>query len=513
MEPCGESPLSAEQKDRLRAENLARLERDLWEGRLVYESSPRVADVQFSNFCNMSCTMCYDGQNPPLKKLPPELLERFAKAVFPAASVLVPFVGSEPLIVTWDLVRETARRYGLELDLITNAQFLDEAKFRELEPFVSSITFSIDSHMPDVYASIRLRSRPDRVFANLPVAARLCREHGIEAQANVVYMVENAPFLDDTVAYLADQGVTTVRLLQYIRLPHISPERDFSNATLHLSEQWRDWMNERIRRVAEQKGIRVLFDFAEKREFDYRPKDLTLRPDRKVSPIFERLVRYYPGYCWQSVDRVKIHADGRVYPCCVGTGDDLVLGDLNEKPFEQIWNGPEAQDLRRGMMTGDVPDFCRSCSFHTSWIAPEQPHLPIEDWFFERVDPRVPRVAPEGRVIEIESPAHMARVQDPPTFRWKRPDGEFSRFAIAMGPGGEWNDENVAFLVPGDRAEFTPDKESWEKLRPNLGWWWCLFAIGRHGQRSLRSRTVRCLIRRKDLPRVEGSRLFGRGGG
>lgn len=71
--------------------------------RLVFASMPRVVDMQLSNFCNMSCTMCYDGDNPPLEELDTALVERFAAEVLPTASVVVPFAGSEPLILTWDL--------------------------------------------------------------------------------------------------------------------------------------------------------------------------------------------------------------------------------------------------------------------------------------------------------------------------------------------------------------------------------------------------------------------------
>jgi radical SAM protein with 4Fe4S-binding SPASM domain len=59
---------------------------------------------------------------------------------------------------------------------------------------------------------------------------------------------------------------------------------------------------------------------------------------------------------------VKVQADGNVYPCCMGGGDQLVLGNLNQKSFEEIWNGPESQDLRRGMLTQDLPSLAAAAA-------------------------------------------------------------------------------------------------------------------------------------------------------
>src|SRR5262245_22568128 len=136
-------------------------EQDFWTGRLEFSSRPLLLHLQLSNFCNMSCIMCWDGNDAPLRKMPDTVLERLEREALPHAVAIEPFVGSEPLIVTWDLALALARRHGLQLDLVTNVQFLDEKKFAELEPHVSYIRFSVDSHIREVYEKIRVRSRPD----------------------------------------------------------------------------------------------------------------------------------------------------------------------------------------------------------------------------------------------------------------------------------------------------------------------------------------------------------------
>ncbi len=498
--------LSREEKERLLADNRAKVEADLWEARLEFASRPRVVDMQLSNFCNMSCTMCYDGVNPPLQKMPEEEVRRFAAEVFPTASVLVPFSGSEPLIVTWDLTRELAERYGIEIDLITNVQYLDEAKFAEIEPLVSTVTFSIDSHIPDVYERIRLKSKPDKVFRNLPIAAKLCREHGIEPQANIVFLTENAPYMDETVAYLADAGVATIRLLQYEQLPDLPPERRFSDAMQHFSPEWIEWMKGRIRDVAKEKKVRVIFDFFEKKELaDHLPKDLKWRDDPKPPPMIERLMTFFPGYCWQSLDRIKLMANGNAYPCCKGDGDELRLGNVFEQGFDAVWNGPEAQDLRRGMLTDDLPRLCRDCSFHTAWIPEEQEHMPFHDWARDEGGVGLPSEA--SGALEVVEPAHMLRTEDAPLIRWKKPAGKVDRYVLAFGVGGEFHPDNRTWTIPGDAEEFRVPAGDWAALRSNLGWWWSLWAVD-DGAGTASLSSARCLIRHDPIPRVAESNLY-----
>ena len=107
--------------------NRALLNAELLDKRLAFESRPYEAHVQFSNFCNMSCIMCWDGSNPPLVRMSPELLQKFGDEVGRDLSVITPYDGSEPTAVGWDEIVAFADRYAIELALTTNAQLFDEA--------------------------------------------------------------------------------------------------------------------------------------------------------------------------------------------------------------------------------------------------------------------------------------------------------------------------------------------------------------------------------------------------
>jgi radical SAM protein with 4Fe4S-binding SPASM domain len=496
------------EKRRLEDENRARLEADLWNGSLSFASRPRIVDVQFSNFCNMACIMCYPYGNPPLQKLPEPVLEKLARDVFPIASVLIPFAGSEPLILTWDLTRRLAQLFGLELDIVTNVQFLDERKFAELEPLVTSIRVSIDSHLRDVYEKIRLKSKPDQVFANLATAARLCAEHQIEVQTNIVFMAENASHIDDTIRALADLGIPTFHVLQY----HYSdPAGAASDPYLRLPPAEIDAIFARIRAAAREKRVRVVLDLHAKETLDHRPAGLRFRENPKNDPWIEVLRRHFPGYCLQSVNRIKVNADGAVYPCCVADRDQLKLGDLRERDFESIWNGLEAQDLRRAMVTQDLPALCRDCTFTSGWVLPPQDALPFvdRDATARFGVARGEAVVVDGS-IELVAPAHVARATEPPTLRWTCAGPSPARWRVALALGGEPRPSDPDFEeLAGDARSFTLPAPAWRDLRPNMGAWWTVFALDNAPRRVRRAARIRCVVRHEPIARVAGSTLYG----
>lgn len=63
-----------------------------------------------------------------------------------------------------------------------------------------------------------------------------------------------------------------------------------------------------------------------------------------------------------------VSADGAVRPCCwLKWG----VGNLNEGSFEEIWNGPEMQELRAAVISGRVnPQFCANagCPYDTQQV-------------------------------------------------------------------------------------------------------------------------------------------------
>jgi glutamate-1-semialdehyde 2,1-aminomutase len=497
--------ISAEKRLQIEKENRALLEQDLLGKSLVFASRPYEAYIQYSNFCNMSCIMCHDGSNPPLRKMSPEILKKVGEQVAPSLSVVIPHGGSEPLIVAWDETRGMAEQYGFELDLTTNVQFLDEKKFDELKDITQTLFFSFDSHIPELFEKIRVGGKPEQVFANLPIAARLAGEHGVECLANVVFMTENAATLPETVAYLADIGVPTVNVLQMI---DVNGRSGMLDPLIHFSADYVESIKQRCIRVANENHIRLIWNAGGWERHDFRQQKVAPKPRKDWNVRWEKRMKHYvPGYCLNVWNRLQIMVDGAVTPCCYAVDGDLVLGQLDKQDFDSVWNGPNARDLRRGHMTWDHPSLCKTCRF-TDKLPPET-YLPFVEDVLESIDHRRENVDP---TLIVRGPAHMTRQAEAPSIQIDKPAHEVDSFLLALSLGGEDGQIEVCPLEPAAEAdgviEFAVPVDVWERLRSNLGYWWALFAIcAQEPDRVLRSAEIRCLVRHEDIARLEESTL------
>jgi len=486
------------EKEEIFRANRSRLERDLARLDFSFHSRPLKVDLQLSNFCNMSCAMCYAGDNPPLEKMSPLVIRKVATEILPTASVLVPFIGSEPLVLTWDTARSLAREFLLELEIDTNVQYLDEQRFFEIEPFVSTIVFSIDTHIPEIYDKIRLRANREKVFRNLKLAARLCREHGIEVIVNSVLLTLNGPHLHETVAFMAAEGVPTVRVVPY--LPVMEHRRDL-DPTLNFTPDQILGIKEKCISEAKRNAIRLLWDVGGYEAFDFRPEKSGRHGKHADGLWMTRFRRYLPGFCTQSVYRVSVHANGDTYPCCVAGGDALILGNLERSDFPTIWNGPASRDLRRAMLTSDVPKFCKHCGFHTKRVSPAA-DLPFVKRLVDRVGPVPPQ--PNLRIL---GPEYLARRRRPLTIRWEPPPQAVDRYVIALAIGGEGEHLEV-FSLPPNRNKFRIPWQFWETMKANYAYWWTVWGINESNPAlSIRPPEMRCLIRHESIRRLRESTL------
>ena len=501
---------------------------DLLNQRTHFASGPYEAHIQYSNFCNMSCIMCWDGRNPPTKKTSAELIKLVDDQIAPHLSVITPYSGSEPLVLSWDETRHTATTTSTLLCITTNCQYLDEARFDELKDITETLLLSIDSHIPEIFGIIRPGGNVEKVFKNLESTARLSKQHGVECIVNIVLMTYNAPHLDQTIEYLGDLGIESVNIIQMLDVNGRSRHFD---ALLHFSQEYVDWIKKRCVEMTEKKKMRLIWSVAGCTHYDFRPTTRVQPMARKSwnDAWDRRMRRMFPGFCKMAMNRLRVDGEGDVAPCCYAIQGELSLGNLNEKPFEEIWNGNESQDLRRGMLCGDVPAHCSSCRYIDP-IGPQQglsffdtvdQQLRVE---FRNVDAAVLKSAdgseandkevelPIATSLKILGPNHAERLETAPELLIADPLQEISEFRLVLSLAGESDELHSMTIQPtareGNILRFAVTDDVWQKLRTNVGYWWNIWAIPTDASMPiLRSKKSPCFIRHLNLVRIEGSKL------
>ena len=487
-------------RERVERDALRERERALLANELALGPGPYEAHVGFSNVCNMSCIMCWDGANPPPRKMSPELLQVLADQVAPSLSVITPYNGSEPLIVSWDETRRLCERHGVQLVVTTNAQFLDARHFAQLRDITETLYISIDSHAPEVFGKIRPGCRPAGVYENLRAAAPAARAHGLECIVNVVFMVENGPLLPDTMDFLADAGVEAVNVLQML---DTNGRSGLSNPLIHFSPKYVTELKQRCVAVAERRGMRLVWNVGGVEDHDFRARATPPSPRKAAYDHWDwRMRNHLPGYCRHAYDRLRIDTEGGVAPCPFTTDGELELGNLTEKPLDEMWNGARMRDLRRAHYTWDYPTICKSCRYKDP--PPPRRHLPFV-WDFLAAH-ALPGDDLDCSVTSL-APDHMTRATEPPVLSFARPRPEIDRLFMILALGGETAEFKVCDLDrdagEGEAMDFAIPPGIWDALRPNVGWWWAVIGYSSKDPTIVvRSTEIRCVIRHQPMPRI-----------
>lgn len=338
-------------------QNAMKVAEDIFAGRTVWTGRPFHVEISTNNACNLSCVMC---ERPDLSYISGQKLDEVAEGFLPAASVITPSATSEPAMGDFDRILDYCERFDLRLNLITNGNLITDRHIDRLRGRIFKVDFSIDSHIPSVYEDIRRGGRYDRMLAGLRRLVALSREEGFVMTLVVVLMKQNLSTLDGTVTFARDEGIHRLRVQKM--LPFFTDPHRFHVDEHYTPREVRHYLDRAVA-AAKRERIDLTLDL-DPREH-YHSEDA---PEPAVTPptvahaFFETLQERNQGFCFQLSSYVRILPNGNVYPCCRGWDDHLLMGNVFEQSFEEIWNGPEYRRLREEFLTGELREGCRNCT-------------------------------------------------------------------------------------------------------------------------------------------------------
>ena len=332
----------------------------------VAELSPRVVFIEVTNRCNLLCETCPRTyfQREPLKSL--SLKEFIAVAEqFPHMQrVLLHGIG-EPLLNRQlpEIIRYLKGR-NVEVIINSNGTLLTpEWQKNLIESALDQYRCSIDGATDETYARIRGAALLPKLKKGLEGLVKTKERLGAITPHISIWCVatrENLQELPDLLRLAASLGVPEVYMQRMVFFAK-SPDQQYGMARDDLAIFGKDDVEERIieecTKLSSELGINFLASggrdpinsLAAARPADFAPWQACMRP-------------------WTTA---YVTANGNCLPCCISpfaTNDyeSLILGNLFERPFHEIWNEPLYQKFRTDLLSDHPNQACASCGVYWS---------------------------------------------------------------------------------------------------------------------------------------------------
>ena len=288
---------------------------------------PYILQIEPSNTCNLSCELCPVGLETLVRPPRHMSLKEFQRIIDDLEDYLL-------LLVLWDWGEPFMNpdlpemiQYAVERDIRTvtrtNGHFLLNAGYTEriLQSGLSSLIVAVDSLEQEQYELFKKRGKLSRVLQGLELAVDLKAKTGSRTIINMRTVVtrNNEHEIEKLRTYAGQLGADhySVKTLN----PSVNPDdQDESLVPKNPAYQ----------------------------RFQYEPG--TLRRIRANAP------------CRRVWTMSNIFSNGDVVPCCYDFSASMSVGNVNEKPLSEIWNGPTYRTLRSRIHTMQQElELCRAC--------------------------------------------------------------------------------------------------------------------------------------------------------
>jgi radical SAM protein with 4Fe4S-binding SPASM domain len=332
----------------------------------VIETGPRVVFIEVTNRCNLLCETCprtyFDRE--PLKSL--SLAEFIAIAEqFPLMQRACLHGIGEPLLNRElpQIIRYLKDR-NVEVIINSNGTLLNEGWQRELVlSGLDQYRCSIDGATDETYARIRGANLLPRLKKGLEGLVKTKTRLGVDTPEISIWCVatrENLRGLPELLRLAHKSGVSEVYLQRMVYFAG-EPAGQYGMARHDLAIFGADDYEETIiaECVAQSAELGIRFMAAGAR-------------DPESSLAAARPANFTPWKaCMRPWTTAYVTANGNCLPCCISPFtisdyESLILGNLFEQSFDEIWNNDLYQAFRANLLSDHPNPSCASCGVYWS---------------------------------------------------------------------------------------------------------------------------------------------------
>ena len=331
------------------------------------ELSPRVVFIEVTNRCNLLCQTCPRTffNREPLKSLTLKEFIAIAEQFPHMQRALLHGIGEPLLNRELPEIIGYLKRRNVEVIINSNGTLLSpEWQERLVNSRLDEYRCSIDGAKDETYARIRGANLLPKLTKGLEELVQTKERLGFATPRISIWCVatrENLEELPDLVRLAARLGVPEVylqRMVYFARNPdeQYGMARD-EKAIFGKFEDYQEKVIEDCTLLSKALGVDFrasgardpLNSLAAARPADFAPWQACLRP-------------------WTTA---YVTANGNCLPCCISpfaTNDyeSLILGNLFERPFADIWNDPLYQKFRADLLSDHPNQACSSCGVYWS---------------------------------------------------------------------------------------------------------------------------------------------------
>ena len=299
-----------------------------WTGKATQWGLPMTISIEPTTACNLRCPECPSGLRAfsrPIGNLKQDFFRKTIDELHKQLIYLIFYFQGEPYINPGflDMVKY-AKDKGIYTITSTNGHFLNDANAKKtIESGLDRIIISVDGTTQETYENYRKEGNLESVL----------------------------------------QGARNI----------VKWKKEMNSATPHTIFQFlvvkpNEHQIDEIYKIAEEIGIdEVKLKTAQVYEYE-QGNDLI--------PTIEKYSRYKKNtdgtysvknkllnHCWKLWHACVITWDGLVVPCCFDKDAQHRLGDMKDKPFQEIWQGEDYDKFRKQLLKGrDQIDICKNCT-------------------------------------------------------------------------------------------------------------------------------------------------------
>lgn len=301
--------------------------------------------------CNLSCIHCprIAGVSSDVD-MAPEMYERLLTEVFGKTQEVVfggNNLGEQMVHPAFFPVLTDIRATGAKVVLTTNGTKLDEEAAQQLARLGIRLRISLEG-MGEVYQQIR-GAKWDKLMVGLRAyrdEAQRKPDAGSTLEFCMTAFAANVHQLPELVRTAKELNADRI-LVQHL-LPKNTEQKVQS---LFFHRMTANEVFDKTETVARETGVHVELP----QRLDTGAKSLLRH--QEPAPAVEKKLHpcYFP---WMAANVLE---NGDVLPCCVADGS-LIMGNLKQQSFDQIWNGRAYQRLRTTVNSDRPLPSCATCS-------------------------------------------------------------------------------------------------------------------------------------------------------